>query len=297
VVGTVNVRLTTGIALQFIQAPVLDQIHGWSACRVGEANYLLLIQTEGICMNRHHSYQLQNKKHSDSRSASVHERGITVTELLVVVSILMLVSSILFPVLASSKARAKSTTCMNQLHQYGKAVSLYISDSDDRIVPATESLYEGIIPLSEHNWNDFIQPYLKVYLSCPEVHAKLDESSAVVGYALNGHLMEAKSRYSRYYSPRDLSDVVYPSTTIGLLDAPIGVAALFNYTKRNFAPFAFYDLPNRLRKVDEASNLGRHSERSNIWFMDGHVKSLGIEQHSFHNDGTKPSFVLSDSGA
>jgi prepilin-type N-terminal cleavage/methylation domain-containing protein len=58
-------------------------------------------------------------------------RAFTLIELLVVVGIISLLASLLFPVFATSRARARQTVCVSNLRQIGLAISLYAQDSDD----------------------------------------------------------------------------------------------------------------------------------------------------------------------
>jgi prepilin-type N-terminal cleavage/methylation domain-containing protein len=63
------------------------------------------------------------------------KRGFTLIELLVVIAIIAILAAILFPVFAKARARAKDTTCLNNLKQIGTAVNMYASDYDDYVYP------------------------------------------------------------------------------------------------------------------------------------------------------------------
>ena len=58
-------------------------------------------------------------------------RAFTLIELLVVIAIL---AGLLLPALASSKAKAKSTKCMNNIKQIGTTFLLYAEDYDNRLI-------------------------------------------------------------------------------------------------------------------------------------------------------------------
>jgi prepilin-type N-terminal cleavage/methylation domain-containing protein/prepilin-type processing-associated H-X9-DG protein len=60
------------------------------------------------------------------------ERAFTLIELLVVVSIIAVLASLLLPVLSRAKAKARSTHCISNLHQIGIALTMYLSDNNDR---------------------------------------------------------------------------------------------------------------------------------------------------------------------
>jgi prepilin-type N-terminal cleavage/methylation domain-containing protein len=66
-------------------------------------------------------------------------RAFTLTELLVVIAIIGLLSSLIFSVFASSKSSAKAVSCISNLSQHFKSLSMYSSDNSDRIVPMWDS--------------------------------------------------------------------------------------------------------------------------------------------------------------
>jgi len=63
--------------------------------------------------------------------------GFTLVELLVVMSIIAVLVSIVFPVLARTKERAYLTQCTLNARQIGMAVKMYAQDYDDRFPYAT----------------------------------------------------------------------------------------------------------------------------------------------------------------
>ena len=70
-------------------------------------------------------------------SISVQRRqtGFTLLELLTVLAILAILSALLLPALAKGKARARSTSCLGNLKQWGQATHLYAADNGDYLPP------------------------------------------------------------------------------------------------------------------------------------------------------------------
>jgi prepilin-type N-terminal cleavage/methylation domain-containing protein/prepilin-type processing-associated H-X9-DG protein len=58
----------------------------------------------------------------------VGKSAFTLIELLVVIAIIAILAALLLPTLAKAKKAAKQTSCLNNLHQLGVGVSLYVND-------------------------------------------------------------------------------------------------------------------------------------------------------------------------
>jgi prepilin-type N-terminal cleavage/methylation domain-containing protein/prepilin-type processing-associated H-X9-DG protein len=69
------------------------------------------------------------------RSEVFYERGFTLLELLVVVVVIALLASLLWPALSKSKEKARQTQCLGNLTQIGLAYTMYRSEYGDRNVP------------------------------------------------------------------------------------------------------------------------------------------------------------------
>jgi prepilin-type N-terminal cleavage/methylation domain-containing protein/prepilin-type processing-associated H-X9-DG protein len=99
------------------------------------------------------------------------ERGFTLIELLVVIAIIAILASILFPVFAQARDKARTAACMSNCKQIGTAIQIYSTDYDDNL-PAS-GVYGANHPLyGKYGWALWVplmNPYIKNYgvWACP----------------------------------------------------------------------------------------------------------------------------------
>lgn len=110
-----------------------------------------------------------------------NRKAFTLIELLIVVAIISILASILFPVFARARENARRASCLSNLKQMGLGLRMYTQDFDERMPPAyvkvTDSnwKYPNGSTESTRAWYLLIYPYVKNYqvYTCPSAGSAL----------------------------------------------------------------------------------------------------------------------------
>jgi len=214
---------------------------------------------------------------------SARRRGFTLIELLVVISIIAILASILFPVFAQAREKARAAACLSNQKQIGMAFSMYSQDFDEVYPPAVD-LVSGAW------WEAGVQPYIKSgqvggILSCTTA------PSRAYAYSMNWSI-SGKTEAS-IGSPADTiltADGAQAPRLANAVDRLSQAGPYFLYTYPGVGEALWTvrpqlgsgvggpnatirtDLPDA--DTDQAQGLMRfrHSEGVNASFVDGHTK-------------------------
>lgn len=208
-------------------------------------------------------------------------KGFTLVELLVVIAVVAILSSVLMPVFSRARAAARSSVCVTNLRQIGQAFAMYTQDWDGLLPSAMP--YAPVAPVGRA-WMTALQPYLsdaQVYV-CPE------NTLSVPSYAYNTLLGFPRLLGTAYgYSGMAIDAVTVPTNTFLIYDTPNNRADVNNLNGATGSYMA-YVIPGQLSERHPEWETAyrerlqwqrpRHSDGNNVVFVDGHVRWIRLAQ-------------------
>ena len=220
-------------------------------------------------------------------------RGFTLIELLVVVAIIAVLIGILMPALTNARATSQSTKCLAALHDIGVAMTGYFNVNDDRFPLLRE--HGGSAPGTA--WLDTLAPHtdMKLQYRCPTDQAtNFDDPDPtlrrVTSYGMNSFMTPLQVDWTPA-SPFPPHGFVV-QTRLGDTSHWVYSAELAEWgtdDSGNVIPVHGDDfhsdrwLINPLTGYggDQPSQwlaLGRHLQKENYLFADGHAEHVGFDQ-------------------
>ena len=137
----------------------------------------------------------------------------TLLELMITIFVIGILAALLLPTLARSKASARDTTCLNNLHQIGIAVQVYVDENENRLPIMFDSPIAGEAGITNAllpSAGTVLLPYLTTsnMLRCPSDNRNLfvqTGSSYAWNTVLNGqdadHLTWLGSSFEAHQIP------------------------------------------------------------------------------------------------
>ena len=221
------------------------------------------------------------------RTGKKQKHAFTLIELLVVIAIIAILAALLFPVLSAAKAKARRTTCLNNLRQINLGLRIYCDDSNDasprpgsamfgtQAWNSYRKLMEGYVGLNGQSSPQdklFACPSDTFYYhlipngvgkpGIPYVSASLHDQPDFdfSSYGFNGGRMTIFGTNTPGIGGRKLSSIKEPAKTVLVAEVP----AFCPYSWHQPKPFA----PDKAPMFNNAKTM--------VSFVDGHVNYLNM---------------------
>jgi prepilin-type N-terminal cleavage/methylation domain-containing protein/prepilin-type processing-associated H-X9-DG protein len=194
-------------------------------------------------------------------------RGFTLIELLVVIAIIAILASILFPVFARAREKARQTSCLSNVKQLTLGANMYAQDYDELLPRGAHDFSDDSNwGAGDMSWRTMVLPYVKnvQIFQCPSKRM----SSMYDGSLLDGGLNAGYGiNYAHYTSGTNPS-----GKSLGEADDASAVILLLESTGPVYVSDGDPSLHPGWVRTDEAAT--RHNGGENCGFIDGHAKWL-----------------------
>jgi prepilin-type N-terminal cleavage/methylation domain-containing protein/prepilin-type processing-associated H-X9-DG protein len=233
--------------------------------------------------------------HKDNHHRGKTDKGFTLVELLVVMSIISLLLAVLLPSLRRAKQQGQAVVCMNNIKQLGFAFMLYGGEYNGYAMPAAsldiywwgKKLSTGI----DHK-QGIVWPYLKSELGAKSVYdcpsqpfgsyclqgasGLKDPKWITSTYGYNGYyLCPPQSGWYNLPGPwQKIVNIKTPSMVLVFADTLVDFG-LASGIQNNFSldpPYIFSS--DGWKKNTTPTTCFRHNEKTNAIFVDGHSESI-----------------------
>ena len=191
----------------------------------------------------------------------MRRKGFTLIELLVVIAIIAILAAILFPVFAKAREKARQSSCASNLKQIGLAINTYTQDYDETLPEGSAGRAAGApyIALPGCSYAPLamrLEAYTKnrqIFI-CPSASGITCAHHVIPGY---------EQSYTQNYTLTGSGGVA-----LATVDDVSGTTLLSDGSHRGLygaSPGVDYNPP---------FVTYRHSDGSNVEYVDGHVKWL-----------------------
>ena len=216
------------------------------------------------------------------------KKGFTLIELLVVIAIIAILASILFPIFAKARAKARQTTCTSNLRQLSMAVTMYTQDNKNRLPGLYKRQADGSVSSTYTGWAGDVITYVKggtdvttpsEMMFCPET---LSDIEMPISYGYNGCLLKTDGTGVN-------EAAIKQPTQVGVLcDVNPGVPMQAIGTGNNIGVYGgggivggcslifsgAADTTDKIGSKLSATPVGRHMGSVVVGYADGHASSV-----------------------
>ena len=230
-------------------------------------------------------------------NVSQPKNAFTLIELLIVIAIIAILASMLLPALGKARDAAKAIKCVSNLKQSVLGAIMYAND------------YNGGMPASFGNGPTWAAVLLPV-LAESEKSGDFHNQKCAGNYIQSPEVVICPSVRSVISKPDTFNTYGVSLPVIGKVNPSLEWTPYNGSSRKQFVfPLRLCRLPSKMAYLSDVRDISkpimsgyygaasnnimfRHSRKSNIAFMDGHVKASGIDdcQSGIRRLAMKPSF-------
>ena len=197
--------------------------------------------------------------------------GFSLTEMLVVVAIIFILLAIAILAIRSSREKAASAVCAQNLRQIGVGLHSFISENNGRFPDGSADvswLGRGLCwydAAAQYMGRPYVTPIdrLPKQFGCPAGHGKAHEPN----WPYTGDYAANSSLGTKGYRAETLASVRNPVSTPYVQDTV------------NQNQFGYWAFDSGMSKSQIAAFADRHGGRGNILWVDGHVSSFRYAEY------------------
>lgn len=213
------------------------------------------------------------------RSSKCGRPGFTLIELLVVIAIIALLAALLLPALALAKQEGQQAACVDNSRQQALALFMYADGNGDILPPTAFNDVNG----NEVDWPTLLDPYLKN----PKIHfCPNDLVSTNNSYGLN-ELGFVDLTDPGVTTPNCLAGFHTPTVTVMMGD----VGTEDDFTTLRPDTLKMVAPGSEINDDKDARPIGRHNQKCDLGFMDGHAEPMRLDQFYLHQNPTNRWFT------
>jgi prepilin-type N-terminal cleavage/methylation domain-containing protein len=194
-------------------------------------------------------------------------RAFTLIELLIVIAVIALLASLLFPALAIGKEHARATQCRGNLRQWGTAYRMYADDNNDYLPRRGQGVQQLAQINRPDDWFNALPPYVGLPAFSEMVTNNLKPAAHSQSVFICPAADDPGGTYFLPYGmnmnlspwnlalPAKFGDVVQPVCVVAMADAPGPYASTFP-------------------SAQAYGTVARHARKVNLLFLTGQAQSF-----------------------